>query len=512
MTWVDDEKPSPRPDFDSPKLYRFTASKKAKSDGEIDRISSLPVKLIHHIYSFMDMTEVVQTSILSNRWRYLWKSNPYLNFDSELMDMFFDSSEDDDYDNDEFFERKRYRFIEFLNKVFNRRNSIDIDNLRLKSDFSLEGKNLKKWLGSAVKGGLCIKNLYLNVSARFELDARVFSSELETLKLVGCEGYPDPSLGLPKAMCSADGIRKISLMYVKFPKGNADREITLSCPLLEDLKICECGFSHLESFSIRGPKVKKLELIGEEYPFCAVNICCPGLTSLDCRGYLNKAWSIENPSALVSADISFSKGEKVEKEVFSQYLCKALEGVRGVTSLTIPPSILQVITTSPEIMEILPNVFHRLRKIVVEEWFNNMDALSISSVTALLNRLPCLEAFTWKRMHYLSKKEKKALNEELQEESMFSTGLKTVEVKNFHGVEEEVKVVSFLLNSVVSLDKMIITPEARTKLGNVHEKLLALPRSSSCVLDINMPKKDDDDDDASEGDEEANEELESDEE
>lgn len=47
---------------------------------EEDRISSLPDEIIHHILSFNDTKYAVQTSVLSCRWKFVWKSLPYLNF------------------------------------------------------------------------------------------------------------------------------------------------------------------------------------------------------------------------------------------------------------------------------------------------------------------------------------------------------------------------------------------------------------------------------------------------
>ncbi|PIA47915.1 hypothetical protein AQUCO_01400484v1 [Aquilegia coerulea] len=51
-----------------------------KKSSEEDRISDLSDELIHHIFSFLDMKDVVHTSILSNRWKTLWLSTPNLNF------------------------------------------------------------------------------------------------------------------------------------------------------------------------------------------------------------------------------------------------------------------------------------------------------------------------------------------------------------------------------------------------------------------------------------------------
>ncbi|RZC53753.1 hypothetical protein C5167_012611 [Papaver somniferum] len=51
----------------------------------IDIISNIPEPLIHEIFSFMDMRSVLQTSVLSSRWRYVWKSSPILTFDFQMF-------------------------------------------------------------------------------------------------------------------------------------------------------------------------------------------------------------------------------------------------------------------------------------------------------------------------------------------------------------------------------------------------------------------------------------------
>ncbi|KAK1661632.1 hypothetical protein QYE76_049791 [Lolium multiflorum] len=55
-------------------------SAQGTSNGD-DRLSSLPDAMLHHMTSFLPMPEVVRTSLLSPRWRYLWTSTPFIHID-----------------------------------------------------------------------------------------------------------------------------------------------------------------------------------------------------------------------------------------------------------------------------------------------------------------------------------------------------------------------------------------------------------------------------------------------
>ncbi|XP_074348922.1 uncharacterized protein LOC141687514 isoform X2 [Apium graveolens] len=78
----------------------------------VDRISSLPDQLLHHILSFSDARLAVQTSVLSKRWKLTWTTLPFLNFAS--------SSKHTDFTSD----------IKFIDKLLSRRNP-DSDVLKL---------------------------------------------------------------------------------------------------------------------------------------------------------------------------------------------------------------------------------------------------------------------------------------------------------------------------------------------------------------------------------------------
>lgn len=47
----------------------------------IDRISSLPEDIIHHVMSFLSTVEVTRTSVLSKRFNSIWSIFPVIDFD-----------------------------------------------------------------------------------------------------------------------------------------------------------------------------------------------------------------------------------------------------------------------------------------------------------------------------------------------------------------------------------------------------------------------------------------------
>jgi hypothetical protein len=60
-------------------------NKKANQDDHIDGISDLPCNVIDGILEKLNIRDLVRTSILSTKWRYMWTSVPRLEFGDFLM-------------------------------------------------------------------------------------------------------------------------------------------------------------------------------------------------------------------------------------------------------------------------------------------------------------------------------------------------------------------------------------------------------------------------------------------
>nr|XP_043630535.1 putative F-box/FBD/LRR-repeat protein At5g56810 [Erigeron canadensis] len=83
---------------------------------EEDKISNLPDDIIHRIFSFLDMTYIVRTCILSPRWKNTWASTPYINLNSGMF-------------------KSNHEFKEFVKHVLTHRNNrIEVLEAELRFD------------------------------------------------------------------------------------------------------------------------------------------------------------------------------------------------------------------------------------------------------------------------------------------------------------------------------------------------------------------------------------------
>jgi len=106
-----------------------------------DRLSSLPDCLIHHIMSFMKARQVVQTCVLSTRWKHLWRSVPCLDIDQDE----FKTDEGSDHDWEKFEDFTDHLLIP---------NNISIgllDTFRLHVSAMYKGPQATRWIRHGIK-------------------------------------------------------------------------------------------------------------------------------------------------------------------------------------------------------------------------------------------------------------------------------------------------------------------------------------------------------------------------
>ncbi|MED6200119.1 hypothetical protein PIB30_082119 [Stylosanthes scabra] len=193
---------------------------------DIDRISSLPDSLLCHILSFLPTTTsvIATTSILSRRWRNIWK-------DIEVFD--FHQRED---------EEARKRLFSSLKVVRALRTPGRIRKFSLQSDVTTEKelKTVKKWIKAAV--GPQLEELHLRVSMCngnnlpvLPLRRSLFNTCKTLVSLsLGSDANYKATIILKHATYDFPSLKSLSLCL----RSSRNVDALLSgCPVLEDLNL-----------------------------------------------------------------------------------------------------------------------------------------------------------------------------------------------------------------------------------------------------------------------------------
>lgn len=344
----------------------------------VDRLSDLPDALIHHIFSFLDMRIVVQTSTLAIRWRNLWTSTPYLNFNFTLSDTRYHYL---------FEKEKRKCFMKFVNRVLICRDALNVQKFGLSSQSPLDVDHLHTWLIGVLKRNVEELYLQLCVDQPFELPPRVFTSEITILTL---SRYGRGDIQLPDSIFSAPKLRSLKLENVKLPDGNSDGELILSCPALENLSMVMCSDNHLEDFTVAAIALKTFEFNSkpDHDSLCIMNICCPNLTSISYTCYGNPYLSLVDLPALVSAYIEIGGYNIRRKGSYSDRLISVLRGIQNIRSLQLGEYTLRDLIDSPSIFKMLPRIFTNLRHITVDDYYEENGRDVICAMAEILKIFP----------------------------------------------------------------------------------------------------------------------------
>ncbi|KAF9611375.1 hypothetical protein IFM89_031387 [Coptis chinensis] len=268
-----------------------------------DGISDLPDVLIHLIFSFLDMKQVLPASLLSKRWRYLWVSLPYLNFD-ELM--WHDSSN----------RQKHYQFMAFVNKILCLCEGSNIQKLQISSrnghyrpyiaslnvDLTIR---MKKWMPSALIHELILN--YVHVLSCSSL------CRLKTLHLTSC--------------------------FFSLPFIRSSNEFVLDLPTVKNLRLDSCHHGGLGTLTINAPEFECLVVYNRSYQAsCKIKICSAlNIKTIHFMGHMYEDYHFADLSSLVAAKIetTYKDISLKGKERFLSCLYKIFSGVDAAKYLTL---------------------------------------------------------------------------------------------------------------------------------------------------------------------------------
>ncbi|KAL8513986.1 hypothetical protein ACS0TY_013195 [Phlomoides rotata] len=251
-----------------------------------DRLSGLPLSLIHHILSFLPMRDVVSTTLLSKRWVDLWTTVPCLNF-CETMQRDEDGGTGRE---DNWTRTERSRIQNFVNRALILWKGVTI--LKFKIDIKCSCSSLVSvsdvtaWTCFAVRNK--VEELEIITTRQCWAPQCLKScSSLRKLSLMGCnlQFHGTPSWNRLKSLTIH---RPLSLGSTYRISGDMINQILLGSPELEEFEVKLCD--SYENLSIRSRSLKKLKmgnlLRSNNDKGSPLRICCPNLETLKIAGMI----------------------------------------------------------------------------------------------------------------------------------------------------------------------------------------------------------------------------------
>ncbi|KAF7114272.1 hypothetical protein RHSIM_RhsimUnG0095700 [Rhododendron simsii] len=335
---------------------------------EEDRISSLPDSILHQILSFIDTTSVVQTSVLSKRWRYLWTSVPNIHLDYDAFPGNFHC------------ETKKRRFAHFVNQVLSLRDASSVFRFYLRCTLFLDADLVKNCIYYAFRHN--VQELLLWPDCNSFLEHSEFpgclsealgisSSSLISLTLA-CHAFampPDKPLRLP-------ALKNLGLAGCCHDYANFITETVGNCTKLETLILDDL---ELNSLNINAPNLRNLELHYYDDD-CSCGSCfesmivisAPGLTSFKLEGHALPVFSAVSLPCLHNVHLclktwSFDEYESYDvpdEEILQRMplnVMKMLEQLGEADYVTLSMDTVEALAKDPDSLNNRPSPFRKLK-------------------------------------------------------------------------------------------------------------------------------------------------------
>ncbi|KAL5718467.1 hypothetical protein ACHQM5_011367 [Ranunculus cassubicifolius] len=431
-----------------------------------DRISKLPRNALLHILSFLTTKCVVSTSILSTKWRYLWKFVSCLHFTGTRIS------------NQELVRKA----MNSVDRVFFFRDLSNITKFILDCGISWDSARINTWISLIVRHKL--EELILNVdnyiSSSYSLPPSLFLCESLTILKIVYGGL----VKLPSSI-SFPSLKVLELTYLEFSDGNLTENFA-SCPSLKELVIKNCKWvGILSKISISNPALKRLVIDCSDGKGLNIDYLKMHAPSLVFLSWVSEYFPIEcNLSvmpSLASAVVLFKNFyEDKSKEEMGIAASNLLGGISHVRSLKISA---QIFSHAKDLSDHIPQ-FENLFKVEVDK----DCSFRFTSALLLLPRIsPRLEiiVFKAKRPYYGEGEEDWELDIVPQSSLLH---LKKVIYSDLAGYPVELAAVKYFLENAIVLEVMCIgfyweLSDAKSKKARVLEKLLRMRRASNrCVV------------------------------
>ncbi|XP_020547129.1 FBD-associated F-box protein At4g13985-like [Sesamum indicum] len=458
----------------------------------VDRLSALPDDILHRVFSYLDFLDVVRTSVLSKRWRFVWTSVPFLNFN---MDWFVKHNYNKKFELME----PRYKFWDFIKWALLLRDGSQIIRICLYTDNTITEQ----------------LNGLLRVAARQKvqelcfLDGDYTADELDFPRVL-CETLTQLTVNfrdtIPLRVTAVfSSLRSLNLTRVLISSDVAQKLLSSDCVKLENVYLEDCQVRDVEEISILACNLKNLTIVNvctyEKFWVVGsfdskLRIFAPNLISFCYIGPMLRGFALLNTMSLESASIRLLRVPRgYEDEYKNHLICPArFIGLNHAKALTL--STLVVKYFCPAYGELLWDTFilDNLNHLELELRYN---ANYIEGLVNLLKFSPNLESLfiRFKEARHIprsQRKKKKAIENRsswesrLEDIACLSYHVKIIRISNLDGTEIALELVKFLLQNGKVLEKMELMPRNGERKQKSFSKVVAFPKASARVV-ISFP-------------------------
>lgn len=450
---------------------------KAKRQTPGDRISELPDAILCHLLSFLPTLHAVRTTSLSTRWNNLWCTSAPISLQFDSRD--FSSARDFSYAPQQ--QRRFMRFVDGVMKLCG--SSCNIRKLCLHQSFAFKDEDfscIHRWISTAIKNNVIELDLY-SFSINYD-----FGNNLVEMppSFYGCRSLVSLKLDTNYITFTSGCFPSLKDLHVTSHNciiGGTVKTF-LNCPALEDLTIIGNMGRDVLVVNISAPQLKTLTTDSLE---CEFFVDAQRLENL----HVNMDWAclssnyvLENSKSLVKAKIHLKYYMPpiymYQYPSYVDIISTLLAGTSSVKCLTLlVPHYLEA--------HLLPH-FENLNQLELDLRFFCWEL-----VIDLLNKSPNLKHFLLNLHRTAWDRDYKPVDPSMLVPVCLSSHLKTISMLGFHGEQEEVEVLKYLLKYGEVLNKMTISPKnfvgssaCHTKEELCKEILLFQKGSETCQVEV----------------------------
>jgi len=312
--------------------------------GPRDAINWLPDEILGKILSLLATKQAVSTSVLSKKWRTLFKLVDTLEFDDSVSGMGEQEAS--------------YVFPESFKDLVDRTVALQCDypirKLSLKCHVGRDDEQRKacvgRWISNVVGRGVSEVVLRINDRGLHFLSPQLLTCKTLVKLTLGTRLF----LGKLPSYVSLPSLKFLFIHSVFFDDfGELSNVLLAGCPVVEALYLNQNGESM--PYTISSPTLKRLSVHYEYHFESVISFDLPNLEYLDYSDYALYGYPQVNLESLVEAYLNLDKAEHVE----SPDVTKLIMGIRNVEILSLSPDSVGVIYSCCKYGLLLP-VFNNL--------------------------------------------------------------------------------------------------------------------------------------------------------